>query len=592
MNRQSAEGGSGVAIERSEIDEAVRRYFSQLARRYIGLVAGAVALVLIAVLMPTKSNTVGTNGAGTSSNVAAGTVAGPNAAGSDATATGAPAAGGAGASGGTGSARGTSRAAGGGAGSVGGAAPIAGGVTVGSGVARNGVTCTPGARQVHWTVYAAPCVGAWQGNNGGGTSRGVTDKTITLVLRKFKECAGGALTNCDAVIADYRAWIDLFNKNYELYGRQVELKVFDGQGSFVAEVEGQGQGQAQADAQAAYDLGAFSTLAIGGDFPPWYQALANKRIIDPGVFLPASKSLRDYAPYLYVTPFASSVDNWSRGAAAVACGRMNGLPAVFSPDALFKRTNRVFGLLNPDSPDWGTGVGLVISEGKSRCGLKITQHSTYSVATGNAEAAPIVTRMKAAGVTTILSTADNGMQPNLMKAANAQSYFPEWINFESFMTSRAAGSGGQFLLKLAPQGPFIAPQEQEGWKAYQLQKPGQIPPTYVASAPTSGYASEDGFFYQLLYVMNAIQMAGPNLTPATFAKAYTSMPSSTGPVYGTWYSDKQDFQAPMSSFAIARWDAKVKSKMDGNLGDWVTCNGDTRYLYPEVNNIGTGQLQC
>src|SRR5207248_3425809 len=40
-------------------------------------------------------------------------------------------------------------------------------VQVGSGVARSGVQCGPGVRQIAGSAYAAPCVGAFTGENGG-----------------------------------------------------------------------------------------------------------------------------------------------------------------------------------------------------------------------------------------------------------------------------------------------------------------------------------------------------------------------------------------------------------------------------------------
>ena len=55
---------------------------------------------------------------------------------------------------------------------------------VGRGVARSGVKCGPGVKQVPWSPYAPPCVPQFSANNGGVTSPGVSNNTITLVFRR------------------------------------------------------------------------------------------------------------------------------------------------------------------------------------------------------------------------------------------------------------------------------------------------------------------------------------------------------------------------------------------------------------------------
>src|SRR5439155_23218695 len=101
------------------------------------------------------------------------------------------------------------------------ATPASGGV-VGQGVAVSGVQCGPGVKQVPWSVYAGPCRGAWHGSNGGATAHGVTDKTITLFFRKWTECNSNSGFACDDTVEMLQTWNKLFNKNFELDGRQVE----------------------------------------------------------------------------------------------------------------------------------------------------------------------------------------------------------------------------------------------------------------------------------------------------------------------------------------------------------------------------------
>src|SRR5258708_22385989 len=69
------------------------------------------------------------------------------------------------------------------------AAPI-GKVQVGSGVTRGGFPCSPGVHQLPYSQYAAPCVAAFTGNNGGATWNGVTATTITFAYRHCTDSSG------------------------------------------------------------------------------------------------------------------------------------------------------------------------------------------------------------------------------------------------------------------------------------------------------------------------------------------------------------------------------------------------------------------
>ena len=94
--------------------------------------------------------------------------------------------------------------------------------------------------------------------------------------------------------------VDYFNTQYELYGRKVVIKTFNGQGSFFAEAANQDQAGARHDAQATYDMGAF----VDG-FPitagTYSDAEASRGIISfaPGNSISAYKA---HAPYMYGVP--------------------------------------------------------------------------------------------------------------------------------------------------------------------------------------------------------------------------------------------------------------------------------------------------
>ena len=76
-----------------------------------------------------------------------------------------------------------------------------------------------------------------------------------------------------------RTLVAYFNRVYDLYGRHVELKVYNGQGDFLAEFQNQNIQGAQADGARARDLGAFADVSIVTMTQPYSEALVSQRII-------------------------------------------------------------------------------------------------------------------------------------------------------------------------------------------------------------------------------------------------------------------------------------------------------------------------
>jgi hypothetical protein len=180
--------GDQSSIAPREVEAAVRQYIGRLAVRYVPLVAVLLALALILVLVPRADG-------GGNRTVASGTASGSEqgTTGSESfSATGAPVDGAGGAAGGTGGAgQGSTRSAVRGPGVPAGVtAPAAAGS---AGMTKSGVACGPGVRQVKWTNYAPLCVPAYSGNNGGATSHGVTNDTITVSFRLGNSASDAAV---------------------------------------------------------------------------------------------------------------------------------------------------------------------------------------------------------------------------------------------------------------------------------------------------------------------------------------------------------------------------------------------------------------
>src|SRR5205823_2175730 len=110
-----------------------------------------------------------------------------------------------------------------------------------------------------------------------------TGDTITVTLRISNGGQSAALLatagtaadslggNQDGVAADMQTLVSYFNKVYDLYGRHVQLKVFNGQGDFLAEFQNQNIQGAQADAARARDEAAFADTSIVTQTQPYTE---------------------------------------------------------------------------------------------------------------------------------------------------------------------------------------------------------------------------------------------------------------------------------------------------------------------------------
>src|SRR5207247_1672514 len=78
------------------------------------------------------------------------------------------------------------------------------------------------------TLYAAPCVPPFSGENGGATYNGVTAQTITVAVPESNNQAQASALRAAANSTDTQAqirqtildYIDIANHHFQLYGRQ------------------------------------------------------------------------------------------------------------------------------------------------------------------------------------------------------------------------------------------------------------------------------------------------------------------------------------------------------------------------------------
>ena len=579
--------GDPPAVTNQEVEAAVRRYIGKLAVRYVPLVAVLVTLALVVAFVPRadeSSKTTRANAAGSGDVPGATGGAGDQTSGASAAAAGPGAAPGAAAVAG----RSTSRAAGVPPGVT---APAAAGS---AGVTRGGVQCGPGVSQVPWTKYAPICVPAYHGNNGGATSHGVTGDTITISFRLGNStedsavyaAAGAAAPAPDPdIVADMQAYVDYFNKQYELYGRHVVLKSYQGQGDYIQEDQGQGQAAAAADATTAHDIGAFAdaTFNLKGSNPYWTN-LAQQKVVAVGPLGFPQSYYERYAPYWWtVAPTGSRQASFITN---LVCKRMKDLPAVDAGDPTFKNRTRVFGLVTPENPEYMM-LGNELQDGLKRCGVSLAKRANYAinVAQFGGQSTNIVAQMKAAGVTTMLCYCDPLVPIFLSQSADQQQYRPEWYEPYYRDPQGRLMSQQQWAHALSDGGASYDRPHSEAYRVFKLAQPNGDPKT------ADQYF--DINYTTVLYLFNALQAAGPNLNPQTFQQGMFSLPTSQRGDYGTW-SYGPGAYSPGIDTQIGFWNLNATSAWDGKKGAWQNCETGAwvQFTKPETFGPDHSQTRC
>ena len=447
-----------------------------------------------------------------------------------------------------------------------------------SGTSRAGVACGPEARQVTWTVYAPPCRAAFEGDNGGATAHGVTADTITITYRRSDStqdaAAFAALGSPDfsdeSYVADLQAYIDLFNREYELYGRQVELVPFQGRGDWLSEHQGQNLAAAQADAATAHDLGSFAELSfLYKATQAYHQYLARAGVIAIGAPGLPQAFFEQNAPWMYSPwPTGDKLAGW---AANTACTHLVGQPASFAGDEAMRAQTRVFAIITPDTPGY-TASGALMEQGLATCDAPVGRRIAYSfnIPTFQTQANSIVAQLREAGVTTVICYCDPLMPAFLSQTAEQQRFAPEWMAATLGPTDQLLRYSvpNQWAHAISNQGAFPSRDRSEAFRVFQLSRPGAEPaeefyPTAYALA---------------LQLFNGLQAAGPNLTPSTFQLGMFSLPPSDTGEFGTWAYGTGAF-TPGVDTQVGWWSTSEISAFDGEPGGWRDCRDGAFFPY-------------
>jgi hypothetical protein len=457
-----------------------------------------------------------------------------------------------------------------------------------------GPNCDPDTRKLKLpTVYAAPCVVPFDGDNGGATATGVTADSVKIVAYLPDPAVdpvgasliAGAGANLDPGVAQetMRDFTDVFNAVFETYGRRVDLEFYAGTGAADDETA------ARSDAIAVAEQEPFAVL--GG--PLQTQAAFSEELAARGVISFPAQPL----------PQSVTVDNWpliwgvitpmqAAELAAEAIGNLAGPgPAELAGDPGLQGQDRAYAVVHYDTADGSYQESFdALRDGLADRGIELTTDLPFVLDANRAQedARTLVTRLKEADVTTVIYTGDFLMPQFLTKEATAQDYFPEWILGPNLLADTAI-FGRSYDPEQWVNGFAIGfagtPAKTEDGSAYQVYTwayDGAEPPSNIYAVLEPG----------LRDVFTGIHLAGPELTVESFRDGMLRYPPTGGgptrPLSsrgdrGIW--PDFDYGGAPDQITIMWWDPEAETIDEaGNpgVGAYRFANGGERYRPGEV----------
>jgi hypothetical protein len=378
-----------------------------------------------------------------------------------------------------------------------------------------------------------PCVPFFDADNGGETYTGVSKDRIVIALyndlgvegdmntpwKPSEEAAGhqasqnGQQTYLRRTI---KALLRHFQSRYQTYGRTVHVIAQDSQGGLSTPCSGR-QGDA---AKTRLNINPFAVVHFGDGGQCYMQYAAEKfKIPSFGLNSDVPRAAYEgYRPYVWgFFPDQESEAQWSAG---FICKKLHGQTAKFTDDPTLKGKPRKFGLAYPSKsqrgPESAELAQLLLANLKQQCGMQVNKDifvETF-VDAGSAEAPNIMNKWKREGVTTVICYCVPVQTENtvtkMQSAAKGIGYLPEWYWDHASRMFRAIWNqlfGDDTMKSFGVNHHWRgkAFREQIWYQAYLEQEPETVPNTRF------------GFdiYHLFLNLFQAIQAAGPNLTPET-----------------------------------------------------------------------------
>ena len=361
-------------------------------------------------------------------------------------------------------------------------------------------------------IYSGPCAPAWHGNNGGATWQGVTANSIKICVNGLGSpnapSANGPVaaqesSSQNAWDRTYTVFQQYFNQNFEFYGRQVQFIVEDASGGGVQAEETAGVACDQQD----------GVFASGGTSEPECSYLGQHGIV---------AFCGDHWPIDYYNQGAPNLYGWlmsgnedAQFISEMICKQFSGRDAVWAGEADYQHTQRKFGLLLYDTRGYQELGPMIQGLLKTECNQTIDiVYSDLDNQTGETSLAEAVTKFKEAGVTTVIPGVDYISSAVFTNAAAQDNWYPEF-----FVT----GGGDLDRNQLGSLQNQTEWDHAFGFTDQEMERPLEDTDCYrayqsVDPANTPAFEFCDYLYDSLYMLMTGIEDAGPDLTPANFQK--------------------------------------------------------------------------
>ena len=439
-------------------------------------------------------------------------------------------------------------------------------------------------RQIE-AIYAPACAPAFVGDNGGATSFGVTGNEIRVALAPD---LSGAMSGSDCgeipeqpepgegdAVRTYRVLRDYFNNNLELYGRRLRF--------FYACAENGTEGEEAARTRVV-KMKEFKTFGAIGEFDGTIptEAAKNEIVYMGNVVVAGDSWYRDRAPYVWGSRAHSTraVDM----SIEYLCRRLHGNKPFDTGDARIDyAAPRTYGILALSDPSTAESVKRMEDGMKARCGAEAVVKAEYNLDDNVQGIGTAMTRIALERPSTVIFMGEILTLPTHAEIANQQNYFPEWY------TMGAGGFETSILLART-----ISPRQWQHAFGFSFE---EIPRLPRSTACYRAYRSIDPendpnnsiceiLFHSMLFMFGAMQEAGPNLTPETWAAALER--AFTRPATPEWAMSggftRTDFT--YGDFAVELYWDPTATHPDGQPGAYVYLNDGVRFL---ADDIPTGQ---
>jgi hypothetical protein len=419
--------------------------------------------------------------------------------------------------------------------------------TIPAGTSRGGMACAADVRQIPISTYAAPCIPAWSGDNGGATAPGVTADEIIMVERVYPSSANGQAVEAvgqqsgaataeeaDETFEEFKKY---FNAKFELYGRTVKWIRYESQfGNSTDEAQSKGREAACLDADVvAKELGAFGVVGLraGAVSGPFAECAAQRGVIvfNGAAYFP-ERFYRNLNPYAWAVTM--ECERISYQLAEYIGKRLNGKPAKWAGEPLLQAKTRAFATYVPNNDEYQYCVDITEAAGKRDYGTTTTSRYNYTLDVSRFpdEAARGIVQFKADGATTLVLACDPISLIFLTQSATSQAYYPEWLVIG--VAAQDTDNYGQLYDQEQADGHMFG-MSQLGAITKIFGPTGEPGRLYKLATGREIYAGTTGGYAGLHLIYNFIQAAGPRLTPDAIAAGARSLPPGGAPDYPLGY---------------------------------------------------------